>query len=369
MIIISITLCLLVSCSNDQRRTSGQWSVVSGQSVEKLEGIIGDKSAVLNFWASWCPFCANELPAFEKLSKDNSDISVVGINLQEDSKIVQNYWAGGGFTFPLIEDPNSELKKKFNIFTQPTTILIDSEGKVVDRRDGPMDLEDLVDFVSQIKDIDHIEIKKPNKEYSISETPEILKKWSNKFGETIKHSVSLEKIYPGNILSPESLRDFIPAIDDPKFINLEEAENMFEDKDLGAVFMGEKTTRFYPFRILNWHEIINDTVNGESIAVTYCPLCDSSAIYSRKISIGTPTFGVSGFLMDKNLIMYDRETDTMWHQILGEAIAGELTGEPLELLPTNIIDFGTLKSEYPEAEVMSTDTGHNRDYNDDPYDR
>jgi hypothetical protein len=73
--------------------------------------------------------------------------------------------------------------------------------------------------------------------------------------------------------------------------------------------------------------------------------------------------------MDKNLIMYDRETDTMWHQILGEAIAGELTGEPLELLPTNIIDFGTLKSEYPEAEVMSTDTGHNRDYNDDPYDR
>jgi thiol-disulfide isomerase/thioredoxin len=371
-IITSSILLILTACSNAQEQTGGP-------QLEILDSIIDDNPAVLNFWASWCPFCAHELPAFEQLSKENTEIKVVGINLQENSKVVQNYWAGGGFTFPLIEDPNSELKTKFGVFTQPTTILLNASGEVVNRRDGPMNIEDLVEFVSQITDSKPSDSKgsedpsdrviRAGKEYSVSQTPEILRKWSSKFGDKIKHSVNLEEIYPGNVLSPESLRDFIPAIDNPKFISLEEAENMFEDEDLGAVFIGEKTIRFYPFRILNWHEIINDTVDDEAIAVTYCPLCDSSAIYSRKISVGTPTFGVSGFLMDNNLIMYDRETDTMWHQILGEAIAGELTGEPLELLPTNIIDFGTLKSEYPESEVMSTDTGYRMNYHEDPYER
>ena len=123
----------------------------------------------------------------------------------------------------------------------------------------------------------------------------------------------------------------------------------------------------YPFDILVWHEIVNDTVDGEPILITYCPLCGSAIAYKREID-GLPVeFGTSGKLYNSNLVMYDRLTHSYWTQIEGRAIVGELTGVKLEPVSINTVAWGTWKELFPDAEVLSRDTGRPRSYGRDPY--
>ena len=162
--------------------------------------------------------------------------------------------------------------------------------------------------------------------------------------------------------------DGIPSIEDPEFVSVENAENFMSKSDLilGVSINGD--VRGYPLQILVWHEIVNDIVGGNPIAVTYCPLCFTNQIFNRTITDGqTLEFGTSGKLYNSNLVMYDRNTDSLWSQAMAQSIAGELSGVILERIPFDLVTWKDWIKVYPDSKVLSQDTGHLRPYGADPY--
>ena len=172
---------------------------------------------------------------------------------------------------------------------------------------------------------------------------------------------------PSKILSGGPPKDGIPSIDYPQFVSPEEADKWLEDNELVLVFKHRGVTRVYPFQILVWHEIVNDTVAGDPVLITYCPLCGSGIAYSRKLNGEAVTFGTTGKLYNSNLVMYDRKTDTYWSQIDGRAIYGKLTGQRLKPLPIDTVVWGNWKKYHRNFEVLSRNTGYSRPYGEDPY--
>lgn len=177
-----------------------------------------------------------------------------------------------------------------------------------------------------------------------------------------KHSVPLDSILGGG-----PPKDGIPSIDRPKFISINEASKQLSDAEPGLALEINKVSRFYPFQILVWHEIVNDVIGGKRVLVTYCPLCLSGIVFDPAVAGERVEFGTSGKLWNSNLVMYDRKTDSLWSQILGEAIVGEMTGTKLAVLPSDQIRFGDFKKLNPGGEVLSRDTGATRFYGQDPY--
>jgi hypothetical protein len=165
------------------------------------------------------------------------------------------------------------------------------------------------------------------------------------------------------VLSGGPPKDGIPSIDDPTFQNAEQADSALRPEDVvfGLVRNGE--VKAYPQRILVHHEITNDVVGGEPVSVTYCPLTGTAMGFRR----GETTFGVSGKLVNNNLVMYDRATDSRWPQVLGTAISGEFEGESLQEFRLVWTTWKQWKAAHPETRVLSTDTGHVRNYGQDPY--
>lgn len=162
--------------------------------------------------------------------------------------------------------------------------------------------------------------------------------------------------------------DCIPSIDDPKFQSADQADWLTEeDLVIGVEINGD--VRAYPLRILNVHEIVNDEVGGRPIAVTYCPLCRSGLVFDRRIDGTTLSFGVSGKLLNANLVMYDRQTETYWSQLNGSAIVGPLVPHQLMILPNTITTWGNWRDSHPETKVLSRRTGiyHQSNYGANPY--
>lgn len=176
-----------------------------------------------------------------------------------------------------------------------------------------------------------------------------------------KQSVPLEEIVSGG--PPQ---DGIPPIDMPKFVSVSQADFLM-DSDVGVAVSRDGVNRFYPFQILVWHEIVNDTIKGKRVLITYCPLCYSGIVFDPLVKGERVEFGTSGKLWNSNLVMYDRKTQSLWSQILGQAIVGEMTGAKLSVIPSNVVRFGAWKKVYPTGEVLSRDTGQTRSYGKDPY--
>lgn len=177
----------------------------------------------------------------------------------------------------------------------------------------------------------------------------------------VRHSVPLKEIT--EVLG----KDNIPSIDDPRFVSPASASDWLGDEELGLAVEFKGVRRFYPFQILVWHEIVNDTVAGQRLLVTYCPLCLSGIVFDPLVRGTRVEFGTSGKLWNSNLVMYDRKTNSLWSQVLGEAIVGEMTGTKLKVLPSDIMRFGAWKNTYPDGEVLSRETGEQRAYGVDPY--
>lgn len=158
-------------------------------------------------------------------------------------------------------------------------------------------------------------------------------------------------------------KDGIPSIDDPRFMSRQQADRWLDDnaRVIGIYHAGE--ARAYPQSILVWHEIVNDKVGGKPIAVSYCPLTGTALGFER----GEDELGVSGRLVNSNLIMYNRANDTYWPQILAAGIHGELKGEGLREIRVIWTDWKRWKTRYPETRVLSRRTGHARNYRRDPY--
>jgi hypothetical protein len=185
----------------------------------------------------------------------------------------------------------------------------------------------------------------------------------------IKHSVPIDEIRGGG-----PPKDGIPPIDKPKFISISEAQEFLTDEEPGIAVELNGVSRFYPFQILVWHEIVNDKfppANSGSpeqrVLISYCPLCLSGIVFDPVVDGERVEFGTSGKLWNSNLVMYDRKTDSLWSQVLGEAILGEMTGTRLKVLPSDQIRFGRWRSNNPGGQVLSKDTGAIRFYGRDPY--
>ena len=183
------------------------------------------------------------------------------------------------------------------------------------------------------------------------------------FGQEIKHTVPLDKIVSGG--PPQ---DGIPSIDNPKFQSVQEVDEILEDSELVLGLNINGDIRAYPLQILVWHEIVNDVVGGKPVAITYCPLCFTNQVFSRTLNDDSIVeFGTSGKLYNSNLVMYDRKSNSLWSQALGEGIVGDYSGVKLERIPFDIAYWKEWKKLYPESKVLTRDTGTVRPYGADPY--
>ncbi len=176
------------------------------------------------------------------------------------------------------------------------------------------------------------------------------------------HSVPLEEIVSGG-----PGKDGIPAIDDPKFVDTAAADEYLRDQEPVIAFQLNSDARAYPLQILIWHEMVNDVVGGKPVLVTFCPLCGTAHVFERTVDGVTYDFGTTGRLLDTDLVMYDRQTESWWQQTAGDAIVGDLTGTQLSSLPASIISWGDFKKTFPLGKVLSRDTGFSRPYGRNPY--
>ncbi len=168
------------------------------------------------------------------------------------------------------------------------------------------------------------------------------------------------------ILGGGPSKDGIPAIFEPRLIAAVSASYLKpEDRVIGVELDG--VSRAYPISILNWHEIVNDKINQYSFAVTYCPLCGTGVAFYSKLRGKDAEFSVSGLLYNSDVLLYDRGTESLWSQILGEAISGELVGEKLKTIPISHTTWRAWLKQHPETTVLSDNTGFSRDYSRNPY--
>ena len=147
-------------------------------------------------------------------------------------------------------------------------------------------------------------------------------------------------------------RDCIPSIDDPAFIPAAEAE-LLDDDDLVMGLALGGVVRAYPTRILNYHEIVNDVVGDRPVAVTWCPLCGSGLAFERVLDGRPVEFGVSGLLHNSDLIMYDRDSESLWQQITATAFAGPRRGQSLTPVPVSLVTWGEWRAAHPDTEVLA----------------
>lgn len=156
-------------------------------------------------------------------------------------------------------------------------------------------------------------------------------------------------------------KDAIPSIDNPIFDNSQTTPFSEDELVIGVVVNGE--AKAYPLGIMNWHEIVNDTVGGTNLTITYCPLCDTIVAFER----GNTTFGVSGKLYQSCLVMFDRSDDTLYSQPWALGVVGKNVNTSLNRVPAVKTTLGDWLEKYPDSKILATKTGHNRDYFRYPY--
>jgi len=181
------------------------------------------------------------------------------------------------------------------------------------------------------------------------------------FDASTKKSVALSDLRQGC-----PARDCIPSIDSPKYLSVEDATQVADD-DLVITLSYKGEYRAYPSRILDHHEIVNDTVGGDPLAITWCPLCGSAVGFGRTVAGTSTEFGVSGVLYNSDLVLYDRATETLWDQIEAKGIVGTMTDERLELVPVSMSRWGKWRDRHPDTLVLSTETGFAYDYTEDRF--
>ncbi len=182
-------------------------------------------------------------------------------------------------------------------------------------------------------------------------------------------------------------KDGIPALSDPNIVPASQATFLRPGSRVIGVVLGGQP-RAYPLAILNWHECVNDVLGKRPIAVTYCPLCDSAAVFDRRIArlgSGTETktdsqpsnqktvvceFGISGRLYNSNVLLYDRSDpgqESLWSQVMAQAVTGPQAGQKLRALPLELTTWSQWQKRHPKTDVLSTSTGHRRNYQRNSY--
>lgn len=169
------------------------------------------------------------------------------------------------------------------------------------------------------------------------------------------------------IISGGPPRDGIPAIDRPVFITNEQAQTWLAEQEPVILLELNGDARAYPLQILMYHEIVNDRVGDQPVAVSFCPLCNASIVFDRRVDGRILDFGTTGKLRKSDMVMYDRQTESWWQQFSGKAVIGHYAGSELRKLPGAVIAFADFRRIHPGGKVLSRDTGHSRPYGRNPY--
>ncbi len=177
-----------------------------------------------------------------------------------------------------------------------------------------------------------------------------------------KRSVDLAQIDSGG-----PPKDGIPAIDRPRFTTIAAANAWLKPNEPVIALRIGARARAYPIQILMFHEIVNDTLDGVPVAVTFCPLCNASIVFDRRMSGSVLDFGTTGKLRFSDLVMYDRQSESWWQQFTGKGIVGKHSGVELVRVPSAIVAFADFAAAHPAGEVLSRDTGFERPYGRNPY--
>lgn len=181
-----------------------------------------------------------------------------------------------------------------------------------------------------------------------------------------RSEVPFEEILNGGVP-----KDGIPSIDNPRFIPVAEADHLKATEPVIGVVVNDEA-KAYPLQVLIWHEIVNDEIGGVPVAVTFCPLCNASLVFDRRINHPEKgeiqlDFGTTGKLRNSDLVMYDRQTESWWQQFVGRAIIGELVGTELDMLPVRIESFAKFKERRPSGQVLVPNEKNFRRYGMNPY--
>ena len=184
--------------------------------------------------------------------------------------------------------------------------------------------------------------------------------WAEEF-DLSKHSIPVTEILSGG-----PPKDGIPAILDPRFLEAEQA-TFLRDADLVIGVALNGSAKAYPTRILNWHEVVNDTIGDQPVAITWCPLTQSGIAFDRRAGGHVKTFGVSGRLYNSNVLIYDHQSESLWSQLAEAAVTGPSAGTPLTPVGSQLITWRTWRTLHPETLVLSTATGYPRSYQRNPY--
>jgi hypothetical protein len=176
------------------------------------------------------------------------------------------------------------------------------------------------------------------------------------FSNGQKHTIELDEVEDLNLFT-----DFLPVINDPRFIEIREVEYLQPD-DLGIGVVINNDARFYPLRILIWHNNVNDCVGDIPVVVSYCPLCQVGIAYNRQVGDTILDFRVSDDVWLGNIMLYDIQTNSRWSTVLGESVIGDYSGIKLEQVPTSLMTYEQWEKIHPNSLVLSENTGFDRDY-------
>ena len=169
-----------------------------------------------------------------------------------------------------------------------------------------------------------------------------------------------------SVLSGGVPRDGIPPIDNPRYKSVADAPGWLDPEEPVIAVEINGDARAYPLNILLRHEIVNTEIGGEPVAVTFCPLCNSSLVFKSTIDGIEHRFGVSGFLLNSDLIMWDDKTQSWWQQLTGDAIVGDYVGRRLVQVPAQVVSWETFADEFPDGRVMDR-PGGSGSYENTPY--
>ncbi|MES0880057.1 DUF3179 domain-containing protein [Roseibium sp. SCP14] len=176
-----------------------------------------------------------------------------------------------------------------------------------------------------------------------------------------KATVNLDTIFSGG-----PPKDGIPSIDDPRFEKARDISWLGDREPVIRLELDE-TIKAYPLQILIWHEIVNDHIGSIPVSVTYCPLCNSSIVFDRRLDNDVLDFGTTGLLRNSDLVMYDRQSETWWQQFTGKGIVGKHSGRDLKMIPSRVVAFSEFRREHPDAEVLARPVPPRRNYGRNPY--
>ena len=339
---------------------------------------------VVNFWASWCPSCVAELSAaFLPVQLALGDeVGFLGLNIQDERDKALELVDETGVLFDLAEDPDGILYTELGGLGMPFTVFIDANGAIVDEHNGPLTEGQLTDKIDELFSGSNAATVAPPTteaadapeplignsliEDSDVEVPDRIARASGAWlTDWTRRTIDLEELQVG--IPSSDPRDSIPPLDAPEYESVRSAAAWLDDREPGVLFTEGDDSRFFPLRILTFHEVVNDTIGARPVVVTFCPLCNTAVVFDSRVDGEALRLGVSGLLRNSDLVMWDSATDSLWQQINGEGIVGAHAGAQLELLSSSVVRWGDFADAFPDGQVLSQQTGFSRNYGQNPY--